>query len=182
MDITPNKQNGFTQFEFIIVVILISILSVVALNRMWAWRAEIEQTFIKTVSGNIRSALGMQTAQLALHGKLKQLPQLAGTNPFSLLAQKPDQYLGELSADDPKTQQAGIWYFDTKQKALIYTIKHADDFRSTLKGRARIRLMIRLIYSDLNLNRRYDTGVDSIAGLDLVSLDDYHWEATKSGK
>jgi len=182
MDLTQNKQNGFTQFEFIVVVILISILSVVALNRMWAWRAEIEKTFIKTVSGNIRSALGLQTAQLALHGKLKQLPQLAGANPFSLLAQTPEQYLGELSADDPRTQQSGIWYFDKKQKALIYTIKHTDDFRSTLKGQARIRLMIRLIYSDLNLNRRYDAGIDSIAGLDLVSLDRYHWEVTKSGK
>ena len=46
-------KYGFTLFEFIIVVIIISTLSVIALNRMWAWRIEAERAMIKTVQGNI---------------------------------------------------------------------------------------------------------------------------------
>jgi len=173
------KQRGFTQFEFIVVTILIAILVVVALNRMWAWRSEIEQTLIKTVQGNIRSALGIETAQLALYGKLEQLPQLAGKNPFLLLAQIPNNYLGELSDTDPKTQQAGIWYYNTQLKALIYTIEHHYNFRSNLSGQPRIRMMIKLIYTDTNNNQRYDAKVDGIAGLNLISLDTYSWKTTK---
>ena len=78
-------SSGFSQFELVVVVILISILATVALNRMWGWRSEVERTLIKTVSGNLRSALGLETANLALQNKLDQLPKLAGSNPFSLL-------------------------------------------------------------------------------------------------
>ena len=168
-------KYGFTLFEFIIVVIIISTLSVIALNRMWAWRIEAERAMIKTVQGNIRSALGLETAQLALHNQLNQLPHLAGSNPFELLAQAPADYIGVLTDKDPETQQAGIWYYNPKQKAIIYTLRYSETFRTTLKGQPRIRFKIKLIYSDKNHNHRYDAGTDTIAGLDLISPDKYEW-------
>ena len=173
-----NKRKltqGFSQFELIVVVILISILGTIALNRMWGWRSEVERILVKTVSGNIRSALGLETAQLALQNKLHQLPKLAGGNPFSLLAQKPDTYLGELSDKNPLTKKLGVWYYSKEQRVLIYTIKYSDSFKTNLKGQPRVRLKIKLIYSDTNKNRRYDAGIDGIAGLNLVSLDKYQW-------
>ena len=168
-------SHGFSQFELVVVVILISILGSVALNRMWGWRSEVERSLIKAVSGNLRSALGLETANLALQKKLNQLPKLAGSNPFSLLAQKPDTYLGELSDTNPGTKQTGIWYYSKEQRALIYTIKYTESFKTSLKGQPRVRLKIQLIYSDKNRNRRYDAGIDSIAGLNLISLDKYQW-------
>lgn len=170
-----NTSQGFSQFELVVVIVLISILVTVALNRMWGWRSEVERTLIITVSGNIRSALGLETAQLALQNKLNQLPKLAGSNPFSLLAQKPDTYLGELSDNNPDTKQTGIWYYSKEQRALIYTIKYSESFKTDLKGQPRVRLKIKFLYSDKNQNRRYDAGVDAIAGLDLVALDKYQW-------
>jgi len=172
---TPTS-NGFTQFEMVIVIILISILSAVAIQRMWSWRYEIERTFVETVKGNIKSALGLQTANLALKGKLNLLFTLAGSNPFSLLAQKPDKYLGILTDKQAENYPAGSWYFNDQQKALVYLVEHSEYFQTDLKGRPRIRLMIRLIYTDKNLNRRYEPGVDGIDGLDLVSLDNYRWK------
>lgn len=172
---TPRTSHGFSQFELVVVVILISILGTVALNRMWDWRSEVERTLIKTVSGNLRSALGLETANLALQNKLNQLPRLAGSNPFSLLAQKPETYLGELSDNNPNTKKIGVWYYSKEQRALIYTIKYNESFKTTLKGQPRVRLKIQLIYSDKNQNQRYDAGIDSIAGLNLISLDKYQW-------
>lgn len=172
---TPKTSHGFSQFELVVVVILISILGTVALNRMWGWRSEVERTLIKTVSGNLRSALGLETANLALQNKLDQLPKLAGSNPFSLLAQKPETYLGELSDSNPDTKKTGIWYYSKDQRALIYTIKYNESFKTNLTGQPRVRLKIQLIYSDKNRNQRYDAGIDGIAGLDLISLDKYQW-------
>ena len=168
-------SRGFSQFELVVVIILISILATIALNRMWGWRSEVERTLIKTVSGNLRSALGLETANLALQNKLDQLPKLAGSNPFSLLAQKPSTYLGELSESNPNTKKSGVWYYSKEQRALIYTIKHSEPFKTSLKGQPRVRLKIKLIYSDKNHNRRYDAGIDAIAGVDLVTLDKYQW-------
>lgn len=167
--------QGFSQFELVVVIILISILSTIVLNKMWGWRSDVERTLVKTVSGNIRSALGLETAQLALQNKLNQLPALAGSNPFSLLVQKPDTYLGELSDKNPDTKKVGIWYYSKEQHVLVYTIKYRDSFKTNLKGQPRVRLKIKLIYSDTNRNRRYDVGIDGIAGLNLVSLDQYQW-------
>jgi len=171
-----NKERGFSQFELVVVIILISILASIALNRIWGWRNEVEHTLIQAVSGNIRSALGLETAQLALQNKLDQLSKLAGSNPFSLLAQKPDNYLGELSDTNPNTKQQGIWYYSKEQRVLIYTIKYSQSFKSTLTGQPRIRFKIKLIYSDNNHNRRYDPNVDAIAGLNFLALDKYQWD------
>jgi len=173
--LASNRARGFSQFELVVVIILISILATVAMSSMWSWRSEFERTLIQTVSGNIRSALGLETAQLALHNKLNQLSKLAGSNPFSLLAQKPDTYLGELSDTHPDTQKQGVWYYSKEQRVLIYTIKYSDSFKSTLEGQPRIRLKIKLIYSDKNVNLRYDPGIDAISGLDLIPLDKYQW-------
>ena len=181
MTLLHNKthtQFGFTQFELVVVVILISILGSIALNRMWAWRSEVERTLIKTVSGNLRSVLGLETAQLALQNKLHELPKLAGSNPFDLLAQKPDQYLGSLPDGHPDTKKTGVWYYSPKQKALIYTIRFTDDFKTNLTGQPRVRLKIQFIYTDTNHNRQYDAGIDGIAGLNLISPDKYLWVDT----
>ena len=181
MTLLNNKkqtQFGFNQFEMVIVIILISILGSIALNRMWAWRSEVENTLIKTVSGNLRSALGLKTAELALQNKLADLPKLAGSNPFDLLVQKPAQYLGSLPDDHPDTQKTGIWYFSPTQKALIYTIRFTDEFKTNLSGQPRVRLKIQFIYTDTNHNRRYDAGIDGIAGLNLISPDKYKWVNT----
>ncbi len=170
-----NPNRGFTQLELVVVIVLISILGVIALNRMWAWRLQAERTMVKSVVGNIRSALGLETANLALHDKLHKLPSLSGSNPVVLLAQPPADYIGVYRDSNDKTKKPGIWYFNPLQKALIYTIRYTEGFKTSLKGLPRIRYAVKLIYSDKNRNGRYDTGIDSIAGLDLLPLDSFEW-------
>jgi len=169
------QPNGFTLLEFVVVIILISILGIIALNSMWSWRIEAERTMIKSVAGNIRSALGLETANLALQNKLHQLPSLSGSNPVLFLAQPPAEYIGVHVDSSAKTQQPGIWYFNPLQKALVYTIRYSEGFKTPLKGQPRVRFRVKLIYSDKNGNKRYDAGIDSIAGLDLHPMNEYQW-------
>ena len=169
-----NKQHGFTILELVVVIIIISILGLFAIDRIFAIRIAAEQAAVKQVIGTIKSALGLEVARLALDGKMNAVAKLDKTNPIDLLSQAPSNYLGEKD-DGNHIIQPGVWYFDKKQKALIYNITYKENFRSRLKGVPRIRHRIKLVYNDRNKNNRFDPYYDSIAGLDLFPLEKFSW-------
>ncbi len=126
------------------------------------------------IIGNIRSALGLEVSRLALQESINQVAKLENSNPMKLLAQVPADYIGE--QEDPKQiPEPGNWYYDVQQQALIYTVLYSEYFSSPLAGPPRIRYRIRLDYDDKNRNGRFDAGIDSIGGLDLVPLEKYYW-------
>ena len=156
------------------VIIIISILGLFAIDRILAIRIAAEQAAVKQLVGTIKSALGLEVARLALAGKMSAVAKLDKTNPLLLLSQKPNNYIGEKSKPNHITE-TGIWYFDKKQKILIYNILYKENFKTTLKGLPRIRYQIKLVYNDRNNNKRFDVRTDGIAGLDLVPLDKFSW-------
>ena len=175
----PNRrlknQQGFTLLELVVVIIVISILGLFAIDRIFAIRIAAEQAAVKHVIGTIKSALGLEVARLALEGKMAAVARLDKTNPIDLLSQAPKNYLGEKD-DSHHINQPGAWYFDKNQKALIYNITYAENFKTSLKGTPRIRHRIKLVYNDQNENNRFDPYRDSIAGLDLVPIEKYSWK------
>ncbi len=164
------RNSGFTLLELVVVIIVISILGLFALDRFWSLRVAAERAAVKQVTGNIRSALGMEVARYALDNRLAELPHLDGSNPMRLLAQTPTGYIGETSID-PAEIAKGSWYFDPTTKTLNYHVTYHENFDSPLEGLPRIRWRITLIYRDRNHNQHFDPGLDAISGLDLVSLD-----------
>jgi len=60
---------------------------------------------------------------------MNAVAKLDKTNPIDLLSQAPNNYLGE-KEDGNHIIQPGVWYFDKKQKALIYNITYKENFRS----------------------------------------------------
>ena len=169
------KQQGFTMLELVVVIIIISVIGVVAVNRFWQWSVVAERASLQTVVGAIRTALGLETARLALRQQLSKLPNTVNTNPMKLLAQAPDSYIGEVENDEQPVQ-AGSWYFDTNEKLLVYRPKYTDGFSTQLEGTPRVRYRIKLVYTDNNRNRRFDRGIDDIGGLDLVPAETYVWQ------
>ena len=169
-----NKQQGFTLLELIVVIIIISILGLFAIDRIWSLRMAAEQAAVTQIVGNIRSALGLEVARLALDGKISEVAKLENSNPITLLAQAPSNYIGEKEDGDHVTEQ-GIWYFNKKLHTLTYTVNYTENFNTTLQGMPRIRYQIKLIYSDKNNNKRFDVNTDSIGGLDLLPLDSFSW-------
>ncbi|MFK5915311.1 MAG: prepilin-type N-terminal cleavage/methylation domain-containing protein [Woeseiaceae bacterium] len=169
-----NKQQGFTLLELIVVIIVISILGLFAIDRIFAIRIAAEQAAVKQLVGTIKSALGLEVARLALDGKMYAVAKLDKSNPLLLLSQNPNNYIGEKN-NGKKITEPGVWYFDKKQKTLVYNVLYAENFKTTLKGLPRIRHRIKLVYNDRNKNRRFDLRIDGIAGLDLISLDKFSW-------
>ena len=174
-----HKQSGFTILELVVVIIIISILSLFAIDRIFTIRIAAEQAAVKQLVGTIKSALGLEVARLALDGKMSAVAKLDKTNPLLLLSQKPNNYIGEKGEPNHITK-TGIWYFDKKQKTLIYNVLYKENFKTTLKGLPRIRYQMKLVYNDRNKNKRFDVRTDSIAGLDLFMLEKFSWNVKKT--
>ncbi len=172
--INNTEPNGFTLLELILVIVIISILGLFAIDRMFALRIAAEQAAVKQLVGNIKSALGLEVAKLALAGKMSAVAKLNNTNPLLLLSQTPENYISEKD-DGNHIITPGIWYFDKKQKTLVYNVIYTDNFKTTLKGVPRIRYRVKLVYNDRNKNKRFDVHYDSIAGLDLFTLENFSW-------
>ncbi len=174
-----NQQQGFTLLELVVVIIIISILGLFAIDRIFAIRIAAEQAAVKQLVGTIKSALGLEVARLALAGKMSAVAKLDKSNPLLLLSQIPNNYIGEKN-NGKKITDPGVWYFDKKQKTLVYNVLYSENFKTTLKGLPRIRHRIKLVYNDRNKNRRFDLRTDGIAGLDLVPQDKFSWNVNEA--
>lgn len=172
--INSKAQHGFTLLELVVVIVVISILGLFAIDRIFALRIAAEQASVKQVVGTIKSALGLEVAQLALDGKMSSVAKLNKSNPIALLSQKPNNYIGE-KTDKDKIVEPGAWYFDKKQKALVYNVRYSENFITSLKGLPRIRHRIKLVYNDRNKNNRFDARYDGIGGLDLLPVEKFSW-------
>jgi hypothetical protein len=99
-----------------------------------------------------------------------------GSNPMHRLAEKPDGYAGEFFGADPALFEPGTWYFDTRDRALVYVVRFSEPFVSPLGGPPRLRLAVQPDYDDLDRNGRFDPGHDPVRGLKLVPLEPFHWK------
>lgn len=173
-----DSQKGFTLLEMVIVIAMIGYLGIIVLDRLWKYRIYAEEAAVTATVGNIRSALGLEVATLAVRGQIRKISTLANTNPMLLLAQKPHNYLGEFENNND-INETGVWYFDTTEKTLNYIVNFSDNFKSTVEGVKRSRHQLKVVFTDNNNNKRFDNGTDDISGLDLVAKEPYRWIVEK---
>jgi general secretion pathway protein G len=122
------RAGGFTLLEFAVVVLVSSILSAVALNRFEYYREQAEIAAARQVVASLRTSLTVRSAQLATKGQEHALKSLAADNPMNLLLWKPENYLGEYYAPDPKQIGRAGWVFDPRDKMLVYLPKNTESF------------------------------------------------------
>lgn len=163
------RGSGFSLLELVVVLCLIAVLSVFALDRLWATQVEAEKVAMEQVLGTLRSALGIKVANYFVQNDLAGVRDLTDTNPMDRLSEVPANYLGALAGADPQRLAAGSWYFDVPGKALIYRVRNQDYFRGGLSKPARARFAIRVVYEERSKGR------NEIAGAALVALEPYTW-------
>jgi type II secretory pathway pseudopilin PulG len=122
------KQRGASLLEFTVAVAVVAILLTVLLQRLWYYQGEAEQAAVQTVVGTLRTALDFEVAQGKLPGRTLNLTILTEQNPFSLLKNKPSNYVGELFRPNDGDIGEGNWCFDRSDKSLVYLLNKRNSF------------------------------------------------------
>jgi prepilin-type N-terminal cleavage/methylation domain-containing protein len=172
-------ERGFSLLELLIVVVIISVLMVVAIDKLLKLRYEAERVMVQSVVAALRSALYVEFSASTARGEKNRLDGLRGSNPMLRLSERPDNYAGEFYGPDPAVFEPGTWYFDTRDHALVYVLRFPEQFVSSLSGPPRVRFRIEPDYEDIDHNGRYDPGRDPLLGLKLVPLEPFSWKEQK---
>jgi prepilin-type N-terminal cleavage/methylation domain-containing protein len=162
------EQRGFSFFELVVVVLLIGVLMSFAMDKLMSMQVDAERVSVQYVIGALESAVNLQVAEIVVKQGIDAIRTLEKQNPMIYLSKTPANYAGVGMDDANDWQRASGWYFDPDKKILVYTVKNTDHFQSSVEGRPRIRLQLRLIYQDGDEN-------GLIRGIELHSLDEYHW-------
>ncbi len=153
LQISPARtsQSGFTLFELIVVIVIISVLAATLLNRVLYYQEQAERTAMVEVAAAIQTALVLQYGQLMIHHREAEIPALAVENPMNWLLKRPANYAGEFFAPTPTSVRSGNWVFDLKSRELIYIPSSTSHVAPGNDGYKWIRYRVSLRY-DLDHN------------------------------
>ena len=98
------------------------------LQRMSTYDAQVEQLAVVKMVTVLRSALTLRAGHLQASGRAAEVQLLAGQNPFTWLAERPANYVGEYYTPVPKTVLPGQWYFNRSNKAVTYLLHSGKIF------------------------------------------------------
>jgi len=171
-DLLDSKQRGFTLFELVVVILVISILGVVALNYYYKLLVDVERTSMEHDLGVLRSAVSMQVASHFVAGDMRGLEKLTDSNPMDFLAEKPNNYLGVISHYKLEEIEKGSWFYDSGSETLIYLVRNQLYFETKLESPARARFKIFPVYAD---RKRDGKIIKYISGLSVKALEPYRW-------
>jgi prepilin-type N-terminal cleavage/methylation domain-containing protein len=160
--------RGFTLLELVVVACLVGIFATVALDRLLRYQEVAEKTAMEATIGAIRSAQTLQLASRILHGGLASVPGMEEQNPIDWLAQPPAAYLGTLQDPSVAEIPKGSWYFDLKNKELVYRPQHTRYLLPGPDGTDRIRFKVvaRLLPG---------TPTEGVADLDVRPISPLRW-------
>lgn len=167
---------GFTLLEFLVVIIIISTLAAVLLDRLTFYQEAAEKAAMEQMTGNLRSALHMQIADKLVRGKGADIASLLNDNPMDWLAEQPSNYVGVRFAPQAKDVAGGNWYFDLKDKSLVYAVKRGSHFIPGRNGRKEVRYQVRLVYGRNDDQVSGDNAKkQDINGVILALAEPYQW-------
>jgi prepilin-type N-terminal cleavage/methylation domain-containing protein len=164
-------QHGFSLLELAAAVAVVAILAGALLDRILYYQEQAEKVAMEQTVGIIRSALHLQFANLVAKGHSKDIPALAEQNPMNWLAEKPKNYAGEFYSIPSEDVVLGHWYFDARQKNLIYFAGRNVHLRTREGEGSQIRFGVKLITSN-NISEHNKT---TIEGVILDPVVPYTW-------
>ncbi len=152
---------GTLLLRSLLVVILVSILAALFLDRTAQLARQVQQTARQQTIAQLNVLLGLRLLKAASEGRLGELAADDRANPFRVLAEEggfepPENYRGELASQEQATDPG--WYFDTRRRALRWF--DGEHWWPEL-------WRLRLRYRDRDGNGQFDPGRDVVEGLGI---------------
>lgn len=171
--LTRRCCSGLSLLEFTLATLMISVLIVLAFQRIAALRVDIERAQIEHTVGAMRAALALELAALVVRGQLQRLPGYAGTNALDMLSPAPADYAGSVG-EGATTPAPGSWFFARTAGAVVYRPRHPEALGAG-EPVERLRWRVVPVWHDADNDGAYDPRVDGAPGLMLEALDEPHW-------
>ncbi len=134
----PSKHR----LDFAVTLTVIGILATLLLGYLNKVQHDIERLIVETELNSFRLSLAEAWVHKSISNQSIDSATLQNSNPMLLMADKPENYIGELSGA-PSTKKE-IWYFDTTKKQLIYVFNDGNLARYSLSktaGQAKASLL-----------------------------------------
>ncbi len=171
-----NRQGGFTLLELMVVACVVAVLATVLLNRVRFYQKMAEKAAVEQTVGVLQSALQLRVAALIVSNRLSEVDDLVQQNPMLWLAQKPNNYAGEYFDQLPEGDVSGRWYFDLKERNLVYFVHSgAKKDKDAALPQLRFKTNLVLAASSFPVAERPVSG-KAIEGVVLEQIVPYVWD------
>lgn len=168
--------GGFTLLELVIVVCIVSALVIVLLDRLRVYQRMAEKTAVEQMVGTLQSALNLRFASLITQDRLKDASILAEQNPITWLVKKPANYAGEFFGT-PDDVKAGQWYFDLKDRELVYFVSNSGEVEREKKETPHLRFKTELVKGNEDFPGKGGSIAGKIVeGIVVTQIVPYGWE------
>ncbi|MDI1299652.1 hypothetical protein [Methylotenera sp.] len=115
------------RFDFAVTLIVIGILATLLLGYLNKAQQDIERLIVETELNSLRLSLAENWVDKSVSNQSIDSVALQNSNPMLLIADNPENYIGELS--EAPSNKIEIWYFDTTRKQLIYVFNDGSQAR-----------------------------------------------------
>ncbi len=161
---TIGVPPGAILFRLTLMMIIVAILVVVFLRYVDDTRLELERQSILQTKRIIDASLAVAFAGYAVEGRLDDLNELDGGNPFAILERfelLPPAYQGEHESAYTADLEPG-WHYLKRRKLVVYRPRYTGGDRY---------YALRLDYEDLNRSGSFEAAHDRFTRLQFVRLD-----------
>jgi prepilin-type N-terminal cleavage/methylation domain-containing protein len=165
------SQPGFSLVEFIVVVVVVSIISAILLERVKFYQEHAEKATMEATAAAVQAGMHLRMAGYLAAGRAREVELLTKENPIDWLARKPDNYAGAFDRLGAEGVPEGSWYFDLSDRTLVYRVRYGRAFVSDGDGRKEVHYRARVEYG------RLGTGLDlmGIRTADFSPAHPYEW-------
>ncbi len=163
------RARGFTLFELVVVLAIISVLISVFLNRLGFYQEKAEQAAMEYTLQAVKTGLQIRLAELIITYRQQQASQLEVENPTQWLSKMPADYAG----DYREPPQPGTWYYDSARRQLVYVPHNNSHLKVAERGGVKqLRFEVKLIRYQYVI---HGGRVGGVAGIRLVAAYPYRW-------
>ena len=120
---TARGQRGYSMFELLVVIIIVSVLVLVLFDRTLRYQGMAEKASMEMTIMNMRSGLRLRVAELIMADRANELGELVQENPIRWLAEPPANYLGEIPHAQAVHLPVNTWHFEPDRRELVYLLR-----------------------------------------------------------